>query len=310
MFSELQIITEFILIFVLTALTAGNNLSVCSGTLISSRIVRKIYGILIGILGYLLGLLFEGSFLRNNISNIVLTGNQYFVFIVFSISIVIFLIAHKKRVPESLSITFTSALLGVSFAYGNINVNFTYLIIIFWVFAAILSFVLSYLIMHWLKRITPKKNIWKSISIFKIALILLAFFTSFTLGANTIGLIYASLPENPLFLLVIILGIIFGSIFLSSGEIRRIGNDIIPLRYANAVVTQSVSVFLVEIATFFGVPLSNTQTLTSGIYGAGSSYKTKLILKKPLITIIFIWISTALISFVCAFISTILIFHF
>ncbi len=123
-------------------------------------------------------------------------------------------------------------------------------------------------------------------------------------------MIYASLPENPLFLLVIILGIIFGSIFLSSGEIRRIGNDIIPLRYANAVVTQSVSVFLVEIATFFGVPLSNTQTLTSGIYGAGSSYKTKLILKKPLITIIFIWISTALISFVCAFISTILIFHF
>ncbi len=310
MFSELQIIIEFILIFILTALTSGNNLSVCSGTLISSRIVRRIYGVLIGILGYLMGLLFEGSFLRSSISKIVLTGNQYFIFIVFSISIVIFLFAHKKRVPESLSITFTSALLGVSFAYGNININFTYLIIIFWILAAILSFVLSYLMMHWLKRLTPKKNIWRSISAFRVTLILLAFFTSFTLGANTIGLIYASLPKNPLFLFVIILGIVFGSIFLSSGEIKRIGNDIIPLRYANAVVTQFVSVLLVEIATFFGVPLSNTQTLTSGIYGAGSSYKTKLILKKPLFTIVFTWIFTAVISFLCAYISTILIFHF
>lgn len=309
MFSGLPLILEFILIFILTALTAGNNLSVCSGTLISSRIVSKIYGILIGILGYLLGLLVEGSFLRSSVSNIILTGNQYFVFIVFAISIAIFLIAHKKRVPESLSITFTSALLGVSFAYGNIDLGFTYLIIIFWILAAVLSFVLSYLMMHWLKRLIPEKNIWRSISVFRVTLILLAFLTSFTLGANTIGLIYASLPQSPIFLLVIILGIVFGSVFLSSGEIRRIGNDIIPLRYANAVVTQFVSVFLVEIATFFGVPLSNTQTLTSGIYGAGSSYKTKIILKKPLITIVLTWVLTAVISFVCAYISTILIFH-
>ncbi|MEM0201512.1 MAG: inorganic phosphate transporter [Candidatus Micrarchaeaceae archaeon] len=309
MFSELQIIVELILVFILTSFTAGNNLSVCSGTLISSRIVKKIYGVLIGIFGYILGLLLEGSFLRNNISNIILTGNQYFIFIVFSISIVIFLIAHKKRVPESLSITFTSALLGVSFAYGNLNLSFTYLILFFWILAGILAFILSYLMMGWLKLFTPKKNIWKSISSFRIILVILAFFTSFTLGANTLGLIYASLPQNSIFIFVVILGIIFGSVFLSSGEIKRIGNEIIPLRYTNAVVTQFVSVFLVEIATFFGIPLSNTQTLTSGIYGAGSSYKIKLILKKPLLTIITTWIFTAFISFICAYVFTIVLFH-
>ena len=35
---------------------------------------------------------------------------------------------------------------------------------------------------------------------------------------------------------------------LSAGEIKRVGSDILPLRYLNALVSQSISVLLVEAA--------------------------------------------------------------
>ncbi|MGC8479060.1 MAG: inorganic phosphate transporter [Candidatus Micrarchaeia archaeon] len=297
---------EALLVFVLVALTAGNNLSVSSGTLITSKTVKKRYGILIAILGYISGFLVEGNFLRAGISKIVSFGNQYFVFVVFSIAILIFIIAHKKRVPESLSITLTSALFGTGLALNTINLGYAFYIVIFWVLAGVISFMLCYFLMKYKNKLIFKKDIWKTVSVMKVSLIILAFFTSFTLGANTIGLIYASIPSSMAMVIIIILGIIVGSVLLSSGELKRIGNEIIPLRYSNALITQAVSVFLVELATTFSIPLSNTQTLTAGIYGTGLSYKTRLILKKPLFAIMTIWVVTAVISFILGYIATLI----
>ncbi len=155
-------------------------------------------------------------------------------------------------------------------------------------------------------RLFPNKT-WKTVSTMRILLIFISFFTAFTLGANTIGLIYATMPANLYLEIIIILAIIFGSILLSSRELQRIGQDIIPIRYANALVSQSVSVLLVEFATLFGIPLSNTQTLTAGIYGAGMSYKFRLIMKKPAISIISTWILTAFVSFIVGYIATLII---
>ncbi len=225
-----------------------------------------------------------------------------------TISTGIFIIAHKNRVPESLSITFTSALIGVTLAYGGaVDISFILLIIAFWIVASILSLGISYYIMERIKnRLFPNKT-WKTVSTMRILLIFISFFTAFTLGANTIGLIYATMPANLYLEIIIILAIIFGSILLSSRELQRIGQDIIPIRYANALVSQSVSVLLVEFATLFGIPLSNTQTLTAGIYGAGMSYKFRLIMKKPAISIISTWILTAFVSFIVGYIATLII---
>ena len=295
-------------VFILAALTAGNNLSVSSGPLISGKIIKKNTGILLTILGYASGFLAEGSFLRTGVAQLFPTTSTVLILIVLSISIGIFIIAHKKRVPESLSITFTSALIGVSLAYGSaINLYFISFIIIFWIFASLFSIILSYYLMKRIRVVLENKKIWSSILIMRTLLIIISFLTAFTLGANTIGLIYASIPYVPYSEVVIILGIIFGCIFLSSRELKRISQDIIPIRYLNALVSQSISVLMVESATLFGIPLSNTQTLTSGIYGAGVSYKTRLILKKPAISIVATWILTAIISLVVAYVATLLL---
>ncbi|MEM0074253.1 MAG: inorganic phosphate transporter, partial [Thermoplasmatales archaeon] len=49
---------------VLTALVSGNNLSVSVGTAVGARIISRWTGILIGISGYIAGLLIEGESLK------------------------------------------------------------------------------------------------------------------------------------------------------------------------------------------------------------------------------------------------------
>ena len=74
-----------------------------------------------------------------------------------------------------------------------------------------------------------------------------------------------------------------------------------PVRYLNAIMSQLVSALEVEIATLFGVPLSNTQTFTASLYGAGYSYKARLMRKKPAYVIVTIWLASAILSFLVAF---------
>jgi inorganic phosphate transporter, PiT family len=70
------------------------------------------------------------------------------------------------------------------------------------------------------------------------------------------------------------------------------------MRYPNTTVTLLSSTVLVEIATIFHIPLSNTQTLTAAVFGAGISYKTKLMSSKPFLKIVAGWIIAPLLSLV------------
>jgi len=293
----------FLLSFILISLVSGNNLPVCSGSIIGGKITKRSTGILITILGYIAGLVLEGEMLRKGIYAIMPAKADPFIIIALTVAIFIFLIAHKMRIPQSLSVNFTSILLGISLALGmNIDWSFVLLIIGFWVFAPIISVVLIRPLMHRSYSFARKRNVWHVIGSIRLTLVLLSFFAAFTLGANTIGLLYSSLPRSNYSLLVAILAIIFGSTMLSSGELKRIGNEILSLRYVNAINSQLVSILLVELATLFGVPLSNSQTYIASIYGSGLSYKNRILLKGPIKSIAITWIGGAMASFALSYV--------
>jgi len=298
-----------ILAFILVLLVAGNNLAVCVGPVVSSRIINRRTGIILAIIGSALGVVLQGSILRFGIDQLLPTSQPLLLPITLSIAIAIFLAAHRLRVPQPLSITFTMALLGIDLAYGSgINVGFALLIIFSWILATLGSLTLSYFSMGVLEKVIKKRRVWQTLDIMKGMLIILSFLAAFTFGANTIGLIYASLPPGGVSLAIVIVAIILGSVLLSAGTLRRIGDEILPLRYANALVSQFIAVVFVESATLFSIPLSSTQALTSSIYGTGLSYKARLLVQKPLKRIISIWVITAAISFAAGYIATYLIF--
>jgi PiT family inorganic phosphate transporter len=97
--------------------------------------------------------------------------------------------------------------------------------------------------------------------------------------------------------LAAIAAIFVGSFFLSEGAIKRVSQEFFLMRYANAAVTLVTSTVLVESATFFNIPLSITQTTSTAVFGAGLSYKTKLVSTKPFLKVVAGWVIAPLLSF-------------
>ncbi len=291
------------LAFLLIALVSGNNLQSCAGSVIGSRILSRRRGIVLAILGYVAGFIFEGGLLRNGLFASMPNTITPFTEIALIISVIVFIVAHKMRVPQSLSMTFFLALLGANVARGeSINGTSVGIVIAFWIAATILSVFITWWLLQRLSRMLSSRKVWRTVSTIKTLLIVMSFITAFTLGANTIGLVFAATPGGLTYYLIFIIAIIVGSVGLSSGELKRINMEIIPLRYLNALITQTVSTVMVEAATLSGIPLSNTQTYTASIYGAGLGYKTRILLKKPAITILEVWMGAAIASFIFGYI--------
>lgn len=293
----------FALGFILIALVAGNNLSVCFGSVISSRAISRKYGILLTIIGYTAGLLLQGNFLSTTVAALMPNPTEFAMEAALAIAILIFIVSQMRRIPQSLSITFTMILVGMGVAYGT-NLDWVFLsgVAIVWILIPILSFFLVFLSLKLLSFQERSRHIWKYTRILRAILILASFFVAFTLGANTIGLIHDFLPATPYTVYVTVSAIIVGCIVFSAGPLRRVGGDIIPIRYINAATSQVVSAILVEIATLLGIPMSNTQTFVSSVYGAGASYKSRLILRHPFMLIMETWLVTAIVAFLLGFI--------
>jgi PiT family inorganic phosphate transporter len=99
-------------------------------------------------------------------------------------------------------------------------------------------------------------------------------------------------------LVAAVIAIFIGTFFLSAGEIRRVSQELFLMRYPNAMSTLLTSAVLVEAATIFNIPLSNTQTLSSAVFGASLSYKSKFVSLKPFLVTALSWIIAPLLSFI------------
>ncbi|HXX38449.1 MAG TPA: inorganic phosphate transporter [bacterium] len=295
----------------LIALVAGNNLSACSGAIISSRVTSRRAGILITIIGYSLGLGLQGRTLQAGFLALMPNRSDVLVLIALATAIVIFVVAHLTRVPQSLSLTLACAILGISTAtHGAISEPFVLTMLAFWVFAPVVSVLLIVGSMQCSRQLINERSVWGTIRGIKGLLVALSFLAAFTLGANTIGFVYAAMPRTWYDLVIAVLAITAGSILLSAGEIRRVGNEILPMRYINSINSQLSSVVLVELATLFSVPLSNTQTFTMGVYGAGLSYKYRLLIGKSAKIILSSWLGMVIISFLLGYMmADVLVVH-
>ncbi len=295
-------ITALALGFVLIALVAGNNLAVCLGSIISSRIISRRAGILLAILGYISGLLLQGSLLSTTITQLMPNPTEFAIESALFIAILIFIASQLRKIPQSLSITFTMILVGMSIAAGaSLNLVFIFGVMVVWLAMPILSFLIVLLTMKLVGTRKKNDHIWTYTRILKIILIPASFLVAFTLGANTIGLVHDFLPSTGYTIYISIAAIIVGSIVFSAGPLTTIGGEIIAIRYLNAASSQIISAILVEIATIFGIPMSNTQTYVSSVYGAGASYNTRMIMKHPFMLMIKTWLVTAVIAFVLGY---------
>ena len=291
-----------LLAFVLTMMVAGNNLSAAVGTIIGSRILSRTGGALLGASGFSIGLLVQGHSLHGTAISL-LPDNNMIVSLALTVSLIIFILATFLRAPLSLIMALVGSSIGLSIRYHfQTDPSLILLIVFTWVLAPIASISMAYLINRKFSGLKPR-NVWNFALSLKIALIAISFLTAFTLGANTLGFIAEVGRISGYEILLLILAIFAGSFFLSSGVMRRVGNDMYTMRYSNAFVSLVVSSALVEGATLFGIPLSNTQTLTSSVFGSGLSYRLKFLEARAFYITVAMWILSPLLGIILGFIA-------
>lgn len=286
-------ILVILLSVLLTALVAGNNLSAAVGTLIGSRILSRAGGVIIGIVGFALGLILQGGSLHGTAESLLPRSDPLIAY-ALTVALVIFGLATYFRVPLSLIMALVGTSVGISLKLGySINVPLVLLIVGTWVLAPILSISLAFAMNRQFIRTQPR-DVWRFALSMKLALIAVSFVTAFTLGANTLGFIEQVSGLRGFSVLYLIFGIALGSVFLSRGVIKRVGQEMYLMRYTNAFVSLMVSSALVEGATILGIPLSNTQTLTSSVFGTGLSYRNKLMETRPFLITVATWVISPL----------------
>ena len=189
--------------------------------------MSKRKGIILTILGYSLGLIAEGNLLGTGLLSLMPVNNYLLSSIVLFTALIVFIFAHKTKVPQSLSMTMAMAILGLDIAIGaNPDLIFVAVMVIAWILSSIFAILLSYATMRYSYNMMKDRNIWTSIKYMKMLLITVSFFTAFTLGANTIGFVYVLMPHqgNAAYTIgLAIIGIIVGSIFLSRRELSLMG---------------------------------------------------------------------------------------
>jgi len=290
-------IVLLVLVFVAVMLVAGNNLSACVGPAIGSRTISKRTGLLLGAAGFSAGLLVQGNGMIGSVNVLLPNAMNELRAAALLVAILIFVTAYVARVPMSLSMSLVGLLAGLSLAqHQPASAMYAGEVALIWVAAPIIAVALAFTVSRLLSKSTPK-NLWHRIQAYKLLVVALSFSSAYVLGANTLGLVVATGGFSWETVLAAVAAVFVGSFFLSSGPLRRLSQEFYLMGYTNATATLVTSTILVEAATFFNLPLSNTQTTASAVLGTGISYRTKFVSLKPFLTIVAGWVAAPLLSF-------------
>jgi PiT family inorganic phosphate transporter len=296
-------IVLYLALFFAVTLVAGNNLSACLGTAIGARIVSRHFAVILGAAGFILGLVTLGQNMTGATQALSSSMNGPLLITEILLTMVfIFLLGHFMKVPFSNSMSLLGVLVGISIGRGHV-INQTYLdyAIALWIIAPVVAIFVMFLFVRFVISKSKPTDLWSRLRLLKILIIIASFLTAFASGTNSIAIIVAIPGFGIVELLIAIFAIIIGTIFLSAGQIRRVGTEIVMLRYSNAFLTLLTSASLILLANLSSIPLSSTQTLSASVFGAGLSYKHKLLSAKPFTLIMIGWIVVPLLSFAIGF---------
>lgn len=285
---------------------AGNNLSACAGTIIGSGMVRRRTGVLLAVAGYLSGLVIEGPKLFKVTEVFLPNKSSAGAFSILLSSLLIFFFGNQLKIPLSLSKALTGSVLGVSIALGVLTeTGYLTLILAFWVLVPLVATALGVLLIELDDRLSPQ-NLWLKLMTFKTGLLVLAFLSAYVLGVNTLGLI-AGVPSDQTYhapTIIVGLGCVAGAFLVGKGTLERLTQGIFSLRYPNAFYSQLVGAATIELANQLAVPLSITETVSSGIIGSGLARKVRVLNFRNILLIVSSWVISPIAGFLLTFALT------
>lgn len=240
-----------------------------------TRTLRYSQALVLASVGVIAGILLEGNKVAGAItSGIVSMSSRGFILGVAVSTFLIMAFLTYRKLPVSLSQVAVGAAIGSAFAQGiKVNWGFTALVISSWLLTPLAGLLISIGLSLITKLVTRRiKRVLSLNLLYAYLTIISGTYAAYVLGANTVGLIVGMIDptgtRNLLISLSFGIAAILGMVLFSRGTSRSVAENIVGLSPSASFAAQMGGATVVHGFTQFGIPVSVSQAVVGGIFGA------------------------------------------
>ena len=261
---------------ILGLLFGWNNGSLIFGNLRGSGATSILTAFLISAFGLVLGVALEGSKMFSGLAGALApTTTDSVLLTTLVISVAFTFILTILSLPVSFSMVMVAAFLGAT-ASSTITINFARSaeVVLFWFAAPLVTALLTFVAYNLTSRFVSGFGILAVDQFNRTGSVVSAILVSYTLGANNVGLIYGGTLERGTTVQIaviaaITLAALVGMVISTrSGVSGTIGDKMLSLSPQEVFIAFGASAVVVWVGTQFTIPLSISQCLLGGMFGA------------------------------------------
>jgi PiT family inorganic phosphate transporter len=266
--------------------------------------------------GIILGVALEGSKMTKSLGGIVgAQATDPMVLATIAISILLTFALTAARIPVSFSNTMVGAFAG-SALVSSIPIRSGDLttIIAFWVLAPLSTMAATILSYRIIVRVTANLSLVSLDAFNRAGVVLVSLALAYVLGANNIGLIYGtafgggpppSLMDSMLFILVLsAVAITAMALFGRGGVAGTVGDRFLAMSPQSVLAAFTGTILVMWVATQLAIPVSISQCLIGGMFGAAFTKKIAIVNRRVSLEIVSSWILVPAVAFVVALVVT------
>lgn len=296
-----------LLAFLIAFIFGWNNSSLFKGGLTGSGLLSYKRSLALTSLGLIFGALMEGSKMGRTFVGFLTENTTTMALLVVLITSLLLMLAFTLlHIPVSLSHVSVGAYVGANFAIGlSLNLVNLELIVLSWLLVPAFSALITISIYKFMARIAPRFNLLTLDAFNRSSAIVVTLYLTYALGANNIGLINALyMPFIDDFILlkfmiiIMAMSVALGIIMLGKRITKTVGEDLIVLSPISVLTSMFSSALLMWFFTQFSIPISLTQAVIGGIFGAALIKRHVIFNRIVLYEIIGSWAAIITISFV------------
>jgi len=299
---------------ILTFVFGWNNSSILIGNERGSGTLSGREAVILCSVGIILGVALEGSKMRGSLGGTI-TGQATDVVVVTTlvISTLLTLGLTVLAIPVSFSNTMVGAFAGAAFASSlALRVGDLLTILAFWGAAPLATMAVTFLAYRVIERGTSSWSLLSVDAFNRAGVGVVSLALAYVLSANNIGLIYgtafgtgsghpSSLGGSLPVVLALAASAIVAMVIFGRGNVAgTVGDRLLSLSPQGVLAAFSGTIVMMWVATQLGIPISVSQCLIGGMFGAAFTKKIAIVNRRLSLEVVASWVVVSLAAFALA----------
>jgi phosphate/sulfate permease len=300
---------------ILTFIFGWNNSGLLIGNERGSGTLSALESTILCSIGMLLGVVLEGQEMTKSLGGIITTPpTDTIVLAALAVSIVLTFVLTLGRIPVTFSATMVGAFAGAAVGTSaQIRAGDLATIIVFWIIAPLATMVVTFLCYKAIRSATTNLSLLSVDAFNRAGVGLVSLALAFVLGANNIGMIYGtsfvgsrpSLTNSALTLFALAAVAVVAMALFGRGRVAgTVGDRLLSLSPQGVLAAFSGTIIMMWLATQLAIPVSVTQCLVGGMFGAAFTKRIAIVNRRLSLEVVASWVVIPLAAFFLAVVVT------